>query len=126
MTEKYWLDMDPTQTNRLLFSNHAIEPDTYGLWLTLEMATINQAGQTNRLTRLLGDAMVSIWIKESFSSQPYRVFGQYWVSDRSFDSNYWARTRINAYTNTSAWFKWRLDINDQRLATNELINVPAP
>jgi hypothetical protein len=126
MTEKYWLDMDPTQTNRLLFSNKAIEPDTFGLWLTLEMATINQAGQTNRLTRLLGDSMVSIWIKESFTAQPYRVFGQYWISDRSFDSNYWARTRINAYTNTSAWFKWRLDINDQRLATNELINVPAP
>jgi hypothetical protein len=126
MTEKYWLDMDPTQTNRLLFSNRAIEPDTYGLWLTLEMATINQAGQTNRLTRLLGDAMVSIWIKESFTAQPYRPFGQYYVTDRSFDSNYWARTRINAYTNASAWFKWRLEANDQRLSTNELINVPAP
>jgi hypothetical protein len=125
-TEKYWLDMDPTQTNRLLFSNHAIEPETYGLWLTLEMATINQAGQTNRLTRLRGDSMVSIWIKESFTTQPYRPFGQYYVTDRSFDSNYWARTWINAYTNASAWFKWRLDINDQRLSTNELINTPAP
>jgi hypothetical protein len=126
LLEKYWLDMDPTQTNRLLFTNRAIEPDTYGLWLTLEMATINQAGQTNRLTRLLGDAMVSIWIKESFTTQPYRPFGQYYLTDRSFDSNYWARTRINAYTNASAWFKWRLDANDQRLSTNELINIPAP
>jgi hypothetical protein len=126
MTEKYWLDIDPTQTNRFLFFNKAIEPDPYGLWLTLEMATINQAGITNRITHLLGDSMVSVWAKNSFSADPWRVFGQYWISNQSFDSNYLSRTWLNAYTNASAWFKWSLDANDQRLSTNELINIPAP
>jgi hypothetical protein len=126
ITEQYWLDLDPTQTNRLLFFNKAIEPDPYGLWLTLEMSTINGSGVTNKVTHLLGDAMITIWAKESISAASWGVFDQYWISERSFDDNYLSRMRIHAYTNTDAWFKWRLDNNDQRLSTSELINVPAP
>jgi len=123
-TETYWLDLDPTQTNRLLFSNRAIELSTNGLWLTLEMATIDQTGNTNKVTHLLGDAMVSIWGKDRTTTDPFRPFGQYWISNQSFDSNFWSRTWINGYTNAAAWFKWSLNENDQRLSTNELINIP--
>jgi hypothetical protein len=123
---QYWLDMDPTQTNRLIFKNRVIVPDAHGLWLTVEMAKIDGLGVTNRVTHLLGDAMVAVWSKESGSVEPWKPFGQYWISDRSFDAtNYLSRTRINAYTNNSAWFKWRLGENDQRLSTSELINIPA-
>lgn len=123
--DEYWLDIDPTQTNRLIFRNKTPAPDPSGLWLTLEMATINGYGVTNRLTHLLGDAMVSIWAKDNLA-EPFRPYGQYWISEQSFDSNYWARTRLNAYTNISASFEWRLNVNDQRLATNELINITGP
>ena len=122
---QYWLDMDPTQTNRLIFKNRSIVPDAHGLWLTVEMAKIDGLGTTNRVTHLLGDAMVTVWAKESGSVDPWQPFGQYWLSGRSFDpTNYLSRTRINAYTNSSAWFKWRLGENDQRLSTSELINTP--
>jgi hypothetical protein len=124
LLEKYWLDVDPTETNRFIFANKNIEPDPYGLWLTLEMATINSAGQTNKVTSLRGDARVAIWAKEAGSPYPWKPFGQYWISPLSFDDNYLSRTRINAYTNTSAWFKWTLDHEDQRLTTHELINTP--
>lgn len=125
LVEEYWLNLDPTETNRFIFANKNIEPDPNGLWLTLEMATIDNTGQTNKVTFLRGDAMVAIWVKEVGSPYPWRPFGQYWISPLSFDDNYLSRTRINAYTNTSAWFKWTLDSNDQRLSTNELINIPA-
>jgi hypothetical protein len=126
LLEEYWLNLDPTQTNRLIFAQKAVEPGTNSLWLTLEMATVNGLGVTNRITFLRGDAMVAVWAKDFIGSlDPWRPFGQYWISPRSFDSNYLARTRINSFTNTTAWFKWTLDHNDLRLATNELINIPA-
>jgi hypothetical protein len=120
------LNLDPTQSNRLIFAQKSVAPGTNGLWLTLEMATVNSSGVSNRITFLRGDAMVSPWVKDVVGSiLPWRPLNQYWISNRSFDSNYLARTWINAYTNSTAWFKWTLDHNDQRLATNELVNVPA-
>jgi hypothetical protein len=90
------------------------------------MATINGYGVTNKVTHLLGDAMVSIWANEGGSVEPWGPISQYFINDRSFDNAYLSRTRINRTMNGSAWFKWLLHVNDQRLSTNELINVHAP
>jgi hypothetical protein len=126
-TEEYWLNMDPTQTNNLIFRNTKIDPsDPNGLWLTLEMATIDGLGQTNKLEILRGDSAISIWALENMWPA-WRPFGQYWLSSRSFDDNYKSRTFINSYTNTTGvYFTWKLDVNDRRLTTTELINVPEP
>ena len=123
MAEKYWLDMDPTKTNRLLFSS-ATNPVAapFGLWLTLQMAIITEAGNTNRITHLLGDSAIMVWAKNSFSPDPFSPYGQYWISENSFNSNFLSRTWLNAYTNSSAWFKWSLNAKDKRLSTHELIN----
>jgi hypothetical protein len=126
LLDEYWLDLNPTETNYLIFAQKAVEPATNGLWLTLEMATVNGLGLTNRITYLRGDAMVGPWAKDVGSPLPWRPLAQYYVTPNSFDSNFLARTWINAFTNSTAWFKWTLDHNDLRLATNELINVPAP
>jgi hypothetical protein len=126
LLDEYWLDLNPTETNYLIFAQKAVEPAVNGLWLTLEMATVNGLGQTNRLTRLRGDAMISPWAKDAGSNLPWRPLAQYYVTPTSFDTNFLSRTWINAYTNSTAWFKWTLDRNDLRLATNPLINVPAP
>jgi hypothetical protein len=127
LLEEYWLDLNPTQTNRLIFEQKSVLPDTNGLWLTLEMATVNQSGFTNRITSLRGDAMVAAWARDSFVSVlPWKSLRQYWISPNSFDSNFLARTRINGYTNGTAWFKWTLDHENKLIATNELINIPLP
>jgi hypothetical protein len=127
LLEEYWLDLNPTQTNRLIFEQKSVLPDTNGLWLTLEMATVNESGTTNKITFLRGDAMVAAWVRDSFASVlPWKSLRQYWISPNSFDSNFLARTRINGYTNGTAWFKWTLDHENKLIATNELINIPLP
>ena len=122
--EQYWLDLDPTKTNILIFRQEDIVPDPKGVWLTLKMATIDEAGTTNKVEGLRGDAAVSVWALDNVSPD-YRPFGQYWISPLSFDDNFKSRTRINAYTNDAA-FKWLLDVKDQRLSTSQLTNCPSP
>jgi hypothetical protein len=123
--EQYWLNLDPTQTNRFIFrSKDSPLLGDFGVWLQLEMFTIDGFGTTNKVEGLRGDSAVSVWALDSVSPD-YRPFGQYWLSQRSFDSNYVSRTRINAYTNDAAQFKWLLDVRDQRLSTSELTNSPS-
>ncbi len=120
LLNQYWLDMDPTQTNRLIFrSPVAPKLDGTGLWLTLEMAKIDGSGVTNKITHLLGDARITVWAQEA--SEPWRTFGQYWLSTRSFDDNYLSHTRINSYTNYAS-FKWSLNENNLWFSSTELTN----
>jgi len=132
LLEEYWLDLDPTETNRLIFATKAIEPpDVNGFWLTLEMAKINGLGQTNKVEFLRGDAKVAVWVSKTLApDEPRYQLMQYYISSRSFDDSFLARTRINAYTNTTATFRWTLDRTDLRYATYELINttnsIPGP
>ena len=125
-TEQYWLNMDPTQTNNLIFRSQGSPVlGDFGLWLTLQMATIDGSGVTNKVTLLRGDSAISVWANDT-EPPAWRPFGQYWISTRSFDDNFLSRTWINAYTNDAAMFMWRLDWNDRRLSTRELTNSPLP
>jgi hypothetical protein len=123
LLNQYWLDMDPTQTNRLIFRSWNIATDANGLWLTLAMAKIDGSGVTNKITHLLGDARIMVWAQEA--SEPWRPFGQYWISTRSFDDSYLSHTRINSYTNAAS-FKWSLNENNLWFSSSELTNSIVP
>jgi len=123
LQEEYWLNMDPTQTNRFIFNLMTPVPNPpFGLWLTLEMATIDGSGYTNRVTFLRGDAAVSIWLKDTDPFKPLKSIRQYSIGANSFDNNFLSRTFINGFTNNASLFKLFLDHNNQFIATQELLN----
>ena len=121
LREKFWINANPTTTNLFTFKTHATEVHLRPLYLTLEMAL-----NGNKVEHLQGGSVVQAWASYSLSPPDWFMVSQYILSPNSFDNDRKGRVYINAFPEQPAFFKWTLDLEDQRSSTFEMINLPKP
>jgi len=122
LRERYWIDADPTTTNLFTFHACAKDIDQRPLYLPLVMEL-----NSNRVDRLQGGSVVQAWATYSLSPMDWFMVGQFFLSGRSFDGDNRSRVYINAFpASPQAFFTWKLNLEDPRAATVEMINQPKP
>ena len=128
LRERYWIDANPTTTNLFTFQARSDEICDRPLYLPLEMML-----NSNRIDRLQGGSVVQAWASYSLTPTPSQIdwgwfmTSQFILSNRSFDTENRSRVYINAFPEKpQAFFKWMLDLEDQRSSTFEMINQPKP
>jgi hypothetical protein len=82
---------------------------------------------SNRVDRLQGGSVVQACSTYSLTEPDWFMVSQFILSERSFDAENKSRVYINAFPEApQAFFKWILDLEDQRSSTFEMINLPKP
>ena len=122
LRERYWIDANPTTTNLFTFLAHSDDIYKRPLYVTLEMML-----NGNKVNHLQGGSVVQTWTSFSLSPIEWIMVGQFFLSDNSFNAANKGRVESPAYPEMpKAFFRWRLDLEDQRAATIEMINKPKP
>lgn len=133
MTEQYWLNADPTVTNRFVFRTASFnkDPVTTNLYFSLEMAM-----NGNKQTVLQGgEAVLKLQAKAGLTGTEWVLVAQYNISDASYSTNavptcyVFVKNPFSAILKgmnpDSVYYRWKIEMRDPRVEVKSLVNGPA-
>jgi len=126
LTELYWLNANPTVTNRL---DGGISDFTYDQ-TTNFFVTVSLALNGTNCLSLQGDAMLKLEMTQGLLSPDWWIVGQYILQPDSFDTNHLCRIRLDnpfpeklpTWDPKSAFFHWVIEMEDPRITPEPLVN----
>jgi len=126
LTELYWLNANPTVTNRL---DGGIANFNYDL-STNFFVTVSLALNGTNCTTLQSDARLKLEMTQSLMAPNWWIVGQYILGSDSFDTNHLCRIRLAnpfpeklpAWDPKSAFFHWVIEREDPRITPEPLVN----
>jgi uncharacterized protein Usg len=140
MTEKYWLDLNPTITNYFRFPQSIATFDSVNtnLYQTIRMSVSNQFDSAQGLTNLQGGVVLKLRAKQSIFDPKWTLVRQYSLNSSSFVSNNICHVcvpdpfavLIAGMIPASCYFDWLIEMDDPRVEVewliNSLLDVPWP
>ena len=129
LTELYWLDADPTVTNRVdyrIWDFHLDE--STNLNMTLELS-LNEAN----LTHLQGGSVLKIFAKENLMDPEWQMLAQYALSTDSFDDTHTCHLVLrNPFPSlpvewdlSRLFLRGMIEMEDPRVVVQPLVDMPA-
>jgi len=135
LTERYWINANPTTTNTLEGGVLKIErePATTNYFMTAWLA-LNGTNVTKLMGTTQNGAAFKINAKQSLTDPSWKMLEQYVFSTNSFDSNHTSRVFISnpflyAFPGgdpKQLFFSWVIEYEDPRYSKPVLINSNAP
>ena len=137
MTEKYWLDLNPTITNYFSFpqAGPLFDSVNTNVFLTISMSVSNGLGgaQAVSSSALQGNAVLKLRAKQNLSDPEWTLVRQYSLNDSSFGSNNVCHVfvpdpfavLISGMTPSSCFFSWLIEMDDPRVQIEPLTNSTA-
>lgn len=135
LTEKYWINANPTTTNYLEGGILKIEqePVTTNYFMTAWLA-LNGSNVTQLMGTAQNGAAFKVRAKQSLTDPSWKMLEQYVFSTNSFDSNHTSRVFISnpflygfpGGDPKQLFFSWVIEYEDPRYSKPVLINSNAP
>lgn len=132
MLELYWLNADPTKTNRFEFATTGfwVDPPTSNLLVQIKMSL----NETNSITSLQGGAVLKLRVKGSLFDPDWSLVRQFSVGDASFGTNHTSTVFVaNPFkillpdiTNPvglNFYIRWKMEVSDPRVGIVPLIDL---
>ncbi|MDX9868945.1 MAG: hypothetical protein RBT78_13590, partial [Kiritimatiellia bacterium] len=128
LTELYWLDADPTVTNRVDGSIVRFTRDTE----TNYYVTVSLAVNGQNCPYLLSEAVMKLEMTPSLTTPDWRIAAQYALMPDSFDTNHQCRILLpNPYVYSfpywspaQAFFRWVIEEQHPNIGVLPLVNTP--
>ena len=127
LTELFWLDADPTVQHTLEGGILSVERDpATNYFLKVQLALDGE-----NCTRLQGDSVFKVEVKNGLTDPNWTMVAQYSFSSNSFDANHQSRIftsnlwyEVQGVLFTDLFFRWVIEMEDPRFIVWELMNTP--
>jgi len=127
LTERYWLNANPTVTNILEGGIKKVVPDQYtNYYMTVWLALNGQ-----NCTNLQGAAKFKVEAKEKLSDADWKMVMQYYLTTNSFDTNHTSQIfianpfgyQLFGWSAANVFLHWVIEMEDPRVDSFEMINT---
>lgn len=129
MTELYWFNANPTQSNQFDFAttDFWVDRATSNLYINIKMAL----NETNSIAEFQGGAVLKLRAKGSLPDPEWSLVRQYSVNSASFGTNHTATVLVlNPFDAllpdvdpSNLFIRWKIEVSDPRVETETLINA---